>query len=130
MICLDSDCIIDFLKGKKEAIEVVNKYSNEVFTTEINVFEVLFGVYLKKNINQKEKFATKEFFDSIEVFSMESGCGEIASKLLTDLIKSGFVIDQNDCFIASIILNNGCNKIITRNKKHFSKIKGLKIIGY
>ncbi len=26
MICLDSDCIIDFLKGKKEIIELVEKY--------------------------------------------------------------------------------------------------------
>ena len=39
MICLDSDCIIDFLKGKKEAVDLVRKYKEEVITTEINRFE-------------------------------------------------------------------------------------------
>ena len=60
MICLDSDCIIDFLKGKKEAINVINKYNEEIITTEINVFEVLFGIYLKKEVSEKQEYIAKD----------------------------------------------------------------------
>ena len=67
MICIDSDCIIDFLKGKEEAVKIVEKYKEEIMTTEINVFEILFGIYIKKDINEREEFAAKEFFDSIVV---------------------------------------------------------------
>jgi predicted nucleic acid-binding protein len=32
--------------------------------------------------------------------------------------------------IAGTMLSNNCKKIITRNKKHFSQIKGIEIITY
>ena len=130
MICLDSDCIIDYLKGRKEAIEVVSNYKDEVVTTEITVFEVFYGIHTKKDFNEKEEIIAKEFFDSIPVFPFDKGCGERSAKIFASLIKRGKLIEQNDIFIASVILNNGLSEIITRNKKHFSKIKGLKVIGY
>ena len=40
MICLDSDCIIDFLRGKEEAIRIVERHKEELVSTEINIFEV------------------------------------------------------------------------------------------
>lgn len=126
MICLDSDCIIDFLKGKKEAINVINKYNEEIITTEINIFEVLFGIYLKKEVSEKQEHITKEFLNSIIKFPFDKKCGEISAKLLASLIKKGETINQNDCFIASIMIKNNCNKIITNNVKHFSKIKEIK----
>jgi len=44
---LDSDCVIDYLKGKKEAIEVVGKYKDEIVTTEITVFEVFYAPQIR-----------------------------------------------------------------------------------
>ena len=54
MICLDSDCIIDFLNGKGDAKLVVSKYFEEIVTTEINAFEIFFGIYNQKIIDKKE----------------------------------------------------------------------------
>lgn len=130
MICIDSDCIIDFLKGKEQAVKIIRKYQEEAVSTEISVFEIFFGVYSKKNISENEELAAKNFFNSMEVLPFNQQCGEISSKILTSLIKGGNIIDQNDCFIASIMIKNGCDKIITKNEKHFSKIKGIKIIYY
>src|SRR3989344_5305550 len=80
-----------------------------------------------KNINEE---GAEEFFNSIYVFPFDNGCGEKSAKILARLKKEGKLIEQNDCFIAAIVLNKGIDGIITRNKEHFSKIKGLKIIGY
>jgi predicted nucleic acid-binding protein len=127
MICIDSDCIIDFLKGKKEAIEIVNQYKDEIITTEINIFEVFFGVYSRK---QTEEESTGLFFGSMEILDSNKRWGIGAARILGNLIKEGRVIEQNDSLIASIMLSNDCNKIITKNEKHFSKIKGIEVMTY
>ena len=130
MICLDSDCIIDYLKGRREAVDIVRKHEEEAVTTEISAFEVFFGVYSKKEFSEKEKIITKEFFDSIPVLPFDNDCGEISAKAMAVLSRRGMGVEQNDCLIASIILKNGFNHVITRNKKHFSRFKDLKVVSY
>jgi len=129
MICLDSDCIIDFLRGKKEAVLAVSKYKDYLSTTEINLFEVLVGINIKKIINEKEEIAAKLFFDSIRILPALT-FGEYASKIFAQLVKDGKMMDQNDCLIAGIMLSNGCDQIMTRNDKHFSNIKEINAINY
>lgn len=133
MICLDSDFIIDYLHGKKEAIAALQKLDGNVFTTEVNVFEIFYGLYALKNWSEREQRTIIDFFSSFgadEVLPFDALCGEMSAKILTDLQKKGKVIDQNDCFIASIILKNGFNKILTGNKKHFSRVDGLTVLDY
>lgn len=128
MICLDTSFIIDFLKERKEAIEFMKKNTEEVFTTEVNVFEIFIGIYTKEDYEREEAIAIG-FFNSIHVAS-SNGWGVKSAKILSVLIKDGNLIEENDCFIASIMLANGCERIITRNKKHFERIKGIKVISY
>lgn len=128
MICIDSTCIVDFFKRLPEAVKIIERYKDEIATTEISVFEVMYGVYLKNS--DKEKELSNNFFDSILVLPFDSGCGNISAEILSSLSKKGEIIDQNDVFIASIMIKKGCDKIITKNTKHFSKIKGLKVISY
>ena len=130
MICLDSDCLIDYFRGKKEAIEIIRKYQEEVATTEITVFEVFYGIHAKKNFSEKEAVVAEEFFNSIYVFPFDSDCGKKSAKILASLKAEGKIIEQNDCFIASIMLKNGISEIITKNRNHFSKIEGIKVLDY
>src|SRR3989344_1454945 len=127
MICLDSDCIIDFLRGKEEAIRIVERHKEELVSTEINIFEVFFGIYNKRNMSDNERNVAKNFFNSIPILHFNEGCGELAAKILSNLLKEGKVIEQNDCFIAATIMENDCNKIITRNEAHYKRIKGIEI---
>ncbi len=97
-------------------------------TTEINKFEVLFGIYLKKDIDEGERNTAKLFFDSLEVLAF--GCGEEAARILARLCSDGKIINQNDCFISAIMIKNGCKTILTKNKKHFERIEGLEVFSY
>ena len=130
MICVDSDCVIDLLKNRKEAIAIVDKYKDSLVTTEISVFETFFGIYNKRDFPKDDENSTREFFNSIEVLSMSRGCGKIAAKIMAELYKKGEPIGQNDCFIVSIMKKNGIGSIITKNRKHFSRIKGIEVISY
>ncbi len=129
MICLDSTCIIDYFKGRKEAVGIVEKYEDEIVTTQVNLFEIFYGIYSRDNFEKEEKDA-EEFFSSIEILPLDEGCGKSAAKILAGLDKKGQKIEVNDCLIAGIILKNGLNKIITRNKNHFGRIEGLEVIDY
>ena len=130
MICLDSSCIIDFLNGNENARNIVFKHINEAVTTEINAFEIFLGIYQQKDINPQEEATAESFFNQIVVLSYGKDCGRNSAKLLSNLKKDGKLIEQNDCHIASIMLFNGCKKIITKNKKHFSRIKGIEVVDY
>jgi len=113
MIFIDSDFIIDYLRGNGEIIDIIDNYSDNIATTEINVFEVMLGLHLKKNVSEKQIKAAKDFFNIIPVFFLNQGCGEKAAEIFSNLIKEGKGIDQNDCLIAAIILKNGHDKIVT-----------------
>jgi len=130
VICLDSDCIIDFLNGKGDAKLVVSKYFEEIVTTEINAFEIFFGIYNQKVIDKKEEESAKAFFEEIEILPYGNNCGRSSACLLSGLKKQGKEIEQNDCHIVSSMISNRCSKIITKNKKHFERIKGIKVISY
>jgi len=130
MIFIDSDCIIDFLKGARDAVNIVQKHQHELATTQINVFEIFFGIFRKKQISEKELNSVEEFFRSITIFHFDYLCGKMSAKLMADLSKKGKTINQNDCFIGSVMLKNNCKKIITRNSKHFSQIKGIRAVKY
>ena len=130
MICVDSDCIIDFLKGKREAVEIINIYKDELVTTELNLFEIYFGIYQKKDFSIGEERSTDEFFNSLQVLPFDKECGKSASKILASQMRKGKMSNQNDVLIISILEKNEIPSIITKNVKHFSNIHGLKVVSY
>ena len=130
MICLDSDFIIDILKHKKNAVLKLSLLSEEiVVSTEVNYFEILYGVFRKQQVPQKELALVQEFFNSIPnlVLDHPSACN--AAEIVAYLEKEGLNIGFNDTLIAGICLSNKCS-ILTKNVKHFSRIKGLKVESY
>ncbi|MBI4149716.1 type II toxin-antitoxin system VapC family toxin [Candidatus Woesearchaeota archaeon] len=128
MICVDSDCIIDFLKGKEDAIQMLSRHTDAIATTEINIFEVLLGTHLYGTSKQEGQAALR-LLDSMEILHGR-GWGKQAASLFASLVKQGKGINHNDCLIAAIMLANNCDTIITGNTRHFSRIKGIRAIGY
>lgn len=130
MICIDSDCIIDFLKDNSKAAAIVEKYNWQLLTTAINIHEVLLGEYIKEHPNKRREASAQKLFASVEILPLTSSASMKAARILADLMKAGKTVQQTDVFIAAIMLENGCNTIITRNAKHYSLIKGIKVISY
>ncbi|MBI5331938.1 MAG: type II toxin-antitoxin system VapC family toxin [Candidatus Aenigmarchaeota archaeon] len=128
MKILDSDILIAILRGDKSAETIVDSLDEEgkAATTVINSYEILFGAKrsYKKEENLKE---TRRLLAKLNVLDMDVEASEISSSLHAQLLENGNMINLRDIFIASIILANGYNTIITRNIKDFSKIKELRI---
>ena len=55
---------------------------------------------------------------------------EKAAEIYDSLDSKGLRIDDNDVLICGIMLTNGIKKILTKNVKHFEKIKEIEILKY
>ena len=128
MILLDSTFLIDVLRGRPETEKILNS-SETLLTTQINMYEIITGIFLQKQTaNQFSR--VKDFFDQIVVLSLDDDAVLKAGELNATLIKKGEIIGDCDCLIAGIALSKNISTIITKNKKHFEKIEGINVISY
>lgn len=132
MICLDSSFIIDILKKKPEAIETFHKIKSDFpITTLINIYELVYGIYRIKDKNYEQNIKVLEaFLEEVRIFTLNKNSAFEAAKIGAELSSQGQIIEDLDIMIAGICLSNGCTKIVTKNIKHFSRIKGLKVETY
>ncbi len=127
-ICLDTDFLIDFLRGKKDAVEFIkkNELSKDLATTYINVFELYYGVY-KSNKNLENIRAVILLLNRIETLDFSHESAKKAGEILVKLENEGKIIEFRDLFIGVIALVNNYS-IKTNNIKHFERIEGLSIL--
>ena len=134
MICLDSTLMIDFLRNKEKAIDIIGNLregNEEIITTIINVFELESGIWALKNANyQMQLERLNGLLSRIGILELSTNSVSQSAKIFGELSRSGKKIDDLDVLIAGICLANKCDKIITDNIDHFSRIKGLKVETY
>ena len=127
MKCLDTDLLIAILRGKKEACPVATELDQEAkeATTAINAFELFFGAYKSERKIENTKEAQK-LLERLEVIPMDTSAAQRAGEISANLFAKGEPIDFRDAMIAAIALEKDLT-LLTRNKAHFSRIKGLKV---
>ena len=128
-ICLDTRLLSRFLAKKKAAVELVGKWKEdqyEIYTTAINVSEMMMGLWKIGPISEKRIEELKNFFLDLHVRQLDLDAAMQTGRIFTDLSR-GKEIGWRDTFIAAIVMNNG-KKIITSNPAHFNKIPDLDVI--
>jgi len=128
-LCLDTDVLIDFLRGKNEVVDVIQEIEKEfvLATTTVNLFELYFGAY--KTGKEKNVEAVNELAERIEVLELNKKSAELAGKIMAELEKKGLEIGIRDTMIAGTVLESG-SILYTRNVKHFRKIKEIKLFEF
>ena len=130
MKCLDTTFLIDLLKDNKDAVKKASEIENEsLCTTSINVFEFLLGSYQKEELTETEMKQLKELIKNLDVLPFDLKSSFTSSKIAADLIKNRQEVNLGDVLIVGILKANDVFEVVTRDK-HFSKIKGIKVITY
>jgi len=128
MKVLDTTFLIDFLNGNVRTLKIAES-NEQLFTTQINMYEVIRGIFLGKNpLPDLEK--AKEMFENIRILSLDDYSIIKSAEIFADLTKKGEMIADNDCLTAGIALSKGINKIVTKNTEHFKRIKDIKVVTY
>ena len=127
-VIVDSDILIDLLRNETRTVILVKdlENSNILGTTDINAFELYHGAYKSRNV-EKNLTATKGLLNTLFLISTNEDSMETAGKLLAEMDKKGIRMGINDVLIAAMCLV-GQYTLLTRNKKDFSNIPGIKIL--
>lgn len=119
-VFLDTDVSIDIIHGKPEVsgqLELL--HGDRVFISVITLFEL--------QLRRTNLFAVEIFRDKVEVVDLDEISARQASIIWKELESRGKPIPFNDIFIAATCMTN--NAVLwTKNRKHFQKIKGLKLL--
>jgi predicted nucleic acid-binding protein len=121
VVLLDTNILIEILKGNQKTIEKVQSLDVKLCISSITVMELYYGAMNKAELTKLEKFAS--LFTIIEL-------NESISKKATQLVKNyakSHTLDIPDSLIASTSLHIN-SKLFTYNTKDFKYIEGIKLL--
>jgi predicted nucleic acid-binding protein len=127
MKCLDTDLLVAILRGDAEAEEKMRQLDEDGrnATTSINAFEIFYGAYKsKKRMTNIE--GTKRLLSRLDVLSLNVEAAEKAGNFFADLELEGLQVEFRDVLVAASSLENHL-ALVTRNKRHYSRIVGLNV---
>ena len=96
---------------------------NTGFTSTITVAELSVGVYLSQRKDALKK--TLDLLAPVTLINIDRDIALEGGRIYSSLIKNGEEIELNDCLIAAASGSVGIHELVTRNIKHFKRIKGI-----
>ncbi|WP_298275035.1 PIN domain-containing protein [Ferroplasma sp.] len=120
MIVIDTNIVIEYLKGNERIIKTVNEYSknSDIGITYISEYELL-------KYSDKTNKLLEELIKNITVLYPDKTSASMSAEIFRRLRSAGNLINENDILIAGIALRNN-NKFITLDSD-FNKINDTNI---
>ena len=120
MIAADTDVLVDALHGKSPGVDRVREALEKgTLATSITVFELLSGA---KRPKQRE--AVEALLAGLEIIPFSHAPSIRAAEIRRELEGEGSTIGRADYLIAGICVH-GDLALLTRNRKHFERIRSL-----
>lgn len=121
MIIADTDVLIDFLRGKGLADRIAYEIkTGGLHTTAISAFELWAGAKSSQQVAVVETLLA-----ALIILPLESDSARRSAEIRRALEDKNATIGMADSLIAGICLERD-GVLITRNKKHFERVSGLK----
>ncbi|NMG83027.1 MAG: PIN domain-containing protein [Methanosarcinales archaeon] len=123
-ICVDSNVVIDYLRGKTRFQDVlpsaIEKYACCI--APISAYELYYGGYYSGRLNKVE-----DVLDLFEILDCPSASIRKSAEIHAKLSMTGNSLDVKDVLVAGTCIYFNL-PLLTRNIKHFSRIKELSLV--
>ena len=119
-VALDTSACIELFKGNPLIASFMQKSpSLKPCLPSVAFFELMLRTY---RIEDVEAFASQA-----ELLSFDESAARKSAEISKELGSYSEIVGSRDIFIAATAIVNGC-ALVTFNTKHFSRIKGLKLV--
>lgn len=123
---VDTDWVIDFLKGKQIAVDLLGRLSEEGIVISIITYgEVYEGIYFGGR-QQTAELGFGQFLQIADVVSLTQPIMRRFARLRGELRQHGQKISDTDLLIAATALEHNLI-LVTRNTSHFERIPNLEL---
>lgn len=123
---IDTDFVVDYLKGKPESIELLASLMNRGLAVSIITYgEIYEGIYFGRYPKSQER-GFLQFLRGVDVLMLNRAVMKNFARIRGNLRKKGEIIGDPDIMIAATASENNLI-LLTRNKKDFQKIEGLEL---
>lgn len=123
MIVADTDVLIDYLRGRgpMAARVELELQSRSFASTAVTAFELWAGAKTSRQAS-----AIELLLGAMTILPLEEGGARKAADVRRTLLSQGEAIGMADSLIAGICISVG-GTLITRNRRHFERVAGLKL---
>ena len=123
---VDSDWVIDFLKGQPEAVRLFGELIPEGIAISILTFgEVLEGILFSRS-SRDDEGAFENFLEGANVVSLTTGIMRRFAEVRGELRRTGKLIADIDLLIAATAISHDLT-LVTRNARHFERVPGIEL---
>jgi tRNA(fMet)-specific endonuclease VapC len=124
LIVVDSDVLIDALRGRQPAVRQVTEglHSGVLCTTTITLFELLSGAR-----SEAESAPVDRLLAALSILPFDDAASREAAALRRRLAAQGLPIGMADYMIAGICVARSA-ALLTRNRAHFERVPGLALV--
>lgn len=127
MYCLDTNILIDLLRGNIQTQEKIKTLDlQKLYTNPIIISELFKGVYRSDNSEEKIRII-ENLLNSLEILDFNKETYRLYGRIYNELKRQGKPTAEFDLMIACLSMSNNTT-LITKNAKDFQNIKELKII--
>lgn len=124
MFIADTDVLIDFLRGTGEAERIsIELGTGRLCTTAVTAFELWAGAKSPPQVAVVETL-----LGAVAILPLDVSAARRAGEVRRELERTGTTIGMADSIIAGIALDHGAI-LITRNRRHYQRVPGLKVSG-
>ena len=122
---LDTDTVSFIIRNNSSVIANLIKHEDdEIYISAISYAEISYG--LEKKGSERLFNEVNSIIGKLSIIDFDASQSEFYGQIRAELEKSGTPLGDMDMLIAATALSTGAI-LVSHNKKHFSKIKGLKI---
>jgi len=120
---VDTGIFIEYLRAKDKSKTILQNLSEkvELYISSVTLYELYMGA-----TSPQKWVDVKTLTEDIPVLPFTKTISEKAAIIYQELRKEGKIIEFRDIFIGATAMVHDL-PVLTRNKKHFIRIKGLKV---
>lgn len=124
---VDTDCVVDYLKGRPKAQELLDKlYHDGLAISIITYGEVYEGIYFGRDSKQNEQIFGN-FLHGVTILGISRPVAKRFALVRGKLRQNGQMIGQPDILIAATAIEHNLT-LLTRNAKDYQRIPDLKTL--